>query len=354
MHRVARAARYAGGAAVATINLGRVAARSGRFAEADGLYREALEEFEQIGSRSYQLETKARLAELRVLEGRHAEALELGQDCLADEGAVGVVRVLLERMLGYAFHQARRTADALPHLAASVSLAEEVGSEYERAVSQKALADVSKDAELLATSEAALARLQQRRIAGTLPARPPTDKVELQLDDPTLTLPVYWLGRSFDPAGALPRLDLVEASVLGTVPGTGPGNAVKLDYSGSAAGHSVGVTIDLWQPDAWQRFRATLLGRLVWDSDCARKTTLRLPDGHADIFEGYGTQRPLEPPCPSRPPDRVLAHVYLHGIVAAVDMPYCFSCAAPPVSGTPYETVPGMTAIAKGLRLRPH
>jgi hypothetical protein len=192
------------------------------------------------------------------------------------------------------------------------------------------------------------ARLQQRRIAGTLPVRAPKDMVELQLDDPALRMPVYWLGRSFDPGGPLPRLDLAEASVLGT----GPGNTVKLDYVGSAGGHSVGVTIDLWRRDAWQRFRTTLLGRLVWDSSCARKTTVRLADGHADIYEGYGTQRPLEPPCPSRAPDRVLAHVYLHGVVAAVDMPYCFACAAPPVSGTPYETVAGMTAIAKGMRLR--
>jgi hypothetical protein len=192
------------------------------------------------------------------------------------------------------------------------------------------------------------ARLQQRRIAGTLAAVQSSNTVELQLDDPALKLPVYWLGRSFDPAGPLPRLDLAEASVLAT----GPGNAVKLDYGGAAGGHAVGITLDLWQPDAWQRFRATLLGRLVWDSGCARKTTLRLPDGHAEIFEGYGTRHPLDPPCPSRPPDRVLAHVYLHGVVAAVDMPYCYACAGPPVLRNPYETVAGMTAIAQGLRLR--
>ena len=159
MQRVARAARYAGGAAVATINLARVAARSGRFAEANDLYSEALAAFEEIGSRSYLLESRARLTELRVFEGRHAEALELGRACLADEGAVGVVRVLLERMVGYASHQARRGDDARPHLEASVALAQEVGSEYETAISQRALAEVSKDAGLLAESDAALARL---------------------------------------------------------------------------------------------------------------------------------------------------------------------------------------------------
>jgi hypothetical protein len=196
----------------------------------------------------------------------------------------------------------------------------------------------------------AFARLQQRRIAGTSAAvPPPMDTVELELDDPALKLPVYWLGRSFDPAGPLSKLDLAAASVVAT----GPGNSVKLDYGGVARGHAIGITLDLWQPDAWERFRQTRLGRLVWDSGCARKTTLRLPDGHAEIFQGYGTRQPLEPPCPSRPPDRVLAHVYLRGVVVAVDMPYCYGCAGPPVLRNPYETVAGMTAIAKGLRLRP-
>jgi hypothetical protein len=70
-----------------------------------------------------------------------------------------VVRALLERMVGYATHQARRPDEARPHLEASVTLAREVGSEYETAVSQRAIAEVTKDAALLAASDAALARL---------------------------------------------------------------------------------------------------------------------------------------------------------------------------------------------------
>ena len=114
----------------------------------------------------------------------------------------------------------------------------------------------------------------------------------------------------------------------------------------------VGLTLDLWTPGAWQRFRRTLLGRLVWDSPCARKTVVDLPGGHAEIFAGYGTRRPLERPCPDRPPDRVIAHVYLRGVVVAVDMPYCYACASHIGARSPYETVAGMTAIARGLRVR--
>lgn len=195
---------------------------------------------------------------------------------------------------------------------------------------------------------AAFARRQQRRIAGEAPASLTVDTVELELDDPSLALPVYWLGRSFDPAGSLPALQLSQAVTLGT----GPGDDVKMDYAGVAGGRVVGVTLDLWRPRTWARFRRTLLGRLVWDSACAKKTVVRLPNGRAEIFAGYGTRRPLRPPCPDRPPDRVVAQVYLPGVVVAVDMPYCYGCAAPPATRNPFETVAGMTEIARGLRLR--
>jgi hypothetical protein len=197
----------------------------------------------------------------------------------------------------------------------------------------------------------ALAQRQERRIDGT--ARPPrrVDTVELMLDDPALRLPVYWLGRSFDPPGPLPELMLADATLLG--PGSGPGDVLKLDYGVVAGTPSIGVTLDLWRPAAWRRFRRTLLGRLVWDSPCARKRSVRLRHGHAEIFTGYGTPRPLRPPCPGRPPDRTLAHVYLPGVVVAVDMPYCYMCAAGQPRRPPYETVAGMTAIARGLTVRP-
>ena len=194
----------------------------------------------------------------------------------------------------------------------------------------------------------ALAQQQQLRIEGK--ARPPrrVDTVEFALDDPDLKVPVYWLGRSFDPPGRLPELGLGEAFVLAS----GPGDTMKLDYGGFAGRPSADVTLDLWRPEAWGRFRRTLLGRLVWDSPCATRTSVRLRHGRAEIFEGYGTPRPLRRPCPRRAPDRTIAHVYLPGVVVAVDMPNCYMCAAAPAGRNPYETVAGMTAIARGLSLR--
>lgn len=195
----------------------------------------------------------------------------------------------------------------------------------------------------------ALARRQQRRIEGKARPAHRVDTVQLALDDPDLKVPVYWLGRFFDPPGPLPELGLGEAMLVAS----GPGDAMMLEYGGRARSRPVDVTLDLWRPEAWRRFRRTLLGRLVWDSPCASRTTVRLRNGHAEIFEGYGTPRPLRQPCPRRAPDRTVAHVYLPGVVVAVDMPYCYMCAAAPARRNPYETLAGMEAIARGLTLRP-
>lgn len=127
---------------------------------------------------------------------------------------------------------------------------------------------------------------------------------------------------------------------------------MKIDYRAGAP-RTYGLTLDLWSPARWERFRRLRIGRLVWDSPCARRTTLGLAEGRAEIFEGYSASIPLRPPCPDRPPDRVIAHVYFEGVVVAVNMPYCYTCAArPPGLADPYDSVSGMEAIARGLRLR--
>ncbi len=63
------------GIALATSNLGRVAARARRFDEALELLAEALAAFEALGSEALARETEARRAECFVLAGRYQEAL---------------------------------------------------------------------------------------------------------------------------------------------------------------------------------------------------------------------------------------------------------------------------------------
>lgn len=188
-----------------------------------------------------------------------------------------------------------------------------------------------------------LAHKQQDRLDHLTPVpRTETDDREISIDDPDLELPVYWLGREFDPAGDLPSLELVSAVSQG--PEDGPGNLVKIDYSG-------GVTLDLWTPESWARFKGTRLGRMVWSWPCTKSKMLPLAGGgKAIIYAGYAEPKPSA--CPSQPPDRYLAHVYLDGVVAAVNMPYCYMCASRGRGVDPYNSLEGMEAIVKGLRRR--
>jgi hypothetical protein len=161
---------------------------------------------------------------------------------------------------------------------------------------------------------------------------------ELQLDDPHLSLPVYWLGRSYDPPGAMPPLKLFSARVGGA----GPGQSIQLWYNG--------VTLDTWTLGAWAQFKRTRLGRLIWDSPCARKTVIEIEGGHAEIFWGYAASHVIRRPCPGQPPNRLIAHVYYDEIVVVVDMPYCYTCVA--ASSGPYATLSAMKLLVRALHAR--
>ena len=194
-----------------------------------------------------------------------------------------------------------------------------------------------------------LAARQQERLEHPTEPRPQDSRndPEIALDDPALEFPVYWLGPHFDPPGDLPPLELELASVGGS----GPGQSVQLWYR---VGGDIPdtVTLDIWEPAAWERFRRTRLGRLVWDSPCAGEEIVPVEEGRAEIFHGYGAPNAVERPCPGRPPDRVLAHVYYDDVVVAVNTPYCYECARPDPRPSPYQTVEATAEVARALRIR--
>lgn len=192
-----------------------------------------------------------------------------------------------------------------------------------------------------------LAAKQQARIRTPAAQPPGEDDRIVELDDPELTLPVYWLGTTFSHSGKLPPLELREGIRL--TPGGGPGNEVKIDYA--ATGDVYGVTLDLWDPAAWKRFKETRLGLMVWSWPCTESKEIRLAKGRAVVFAGHS--EPASKPCTNRPPDRFLAHGYFDGVVVAVNMPYCYSCASRGTGEDPYNSPAGMEAIVEGLRLRP-
>jgi hypothetical protein len=205
------------------------------------------------------------------------------------------------------------------------------------------------DLDLQKAREAAmsLARKQQARIEnGAPPPTTTTDDRDLELDNPALEIPVYWLGKEFDPAGSLPRLELYKGR---SYPGTGRseiGFNADLDYRG-------GVMLNLWKPEAWERAKSGLPGRLVWSDGCTRATEIKLPRGRAVLYAGYA--KPSNPPCPAAKPDIFLAHVFLPGVLVRVNPVLClYPCSArPPSARDPYNSRAGIEAVVRGLRLRP-
>ena len=137
--RVWRAARYQVGIAIATAQLGRVAARAGAFAEAHRLLEEALELFTGLGAEALIAETSTWLAECLVLEGRYMEALEAV--ATLPEGDP-----MVERLTGYAIVQSRAPlAQAKPHFETSLAAARAANRPYELALTLRALAETTRN-----------------------------------------------------------------------------------------------------------------------------------------------------------------------------------------------------------------
>ncbi|HMI99718.1 MAG TPA: hypothetical protein VK488_07805 [Gaiellaceae bacterium] len=196
-----------------------------------------------------------------------------------------------------------------------------------------------------------LARKQQLRIEHPLPAVTP-EKMdwELPLDDPTIDVPVYWLGRRFEPGGGLPAL-MFARSDTGTPRGFLNFTA-ELDYGAQDDRETYGVKLWVFRPDQFETFEDGVLGRIVSRAPCAKTTKLDIPGGRAVIWGGFA--KPTRPPCPNRPYDRYVAHVYLKGAVVTVNESWCIYPCGAPFRGTsdPYDTPRGLAALAKGLRVR--
>ena len=161
--RTYRAAKFPVGEALVMINLGRLAAEEGRFAEAHRYLDDARAMLEALGAESFLIEADARRAQAFVLEGRHGDVADLATTALArmrGTGELGVRSALLERLLGLAAVQARRPAEAGPHFEESLRLARSLGAEYElgRTLHAKGLTGFASEEETT-EAEAILERL---------------------------------------------------------------------------------------------------------------------------------------------------------------------------------------------------
>jgi hypothetical protein len=195
-----------------------------------------------------------------------------------------------------------------------------------------------------------LAKRQQRRIEAPSPfTAADFDDGEVGLENPALRVPVYWLGKQFGVGRGLPTIQL-ERSFSWTRRGRAYLGRVDLDYSTSPG--SLGrpweeLFISSYSRGQWRRLAAR--GRTPGVPRCdAIGLHLTLPQRQGTVFHGY--EGNLDN-CRKRGAPTWTLRVRTAGLVIiAQTSEVCALCAR---SGTgPYNSLAGMTAIARGLERR--
>jgi hypothetical protein len=196
-----------------------------------------------------------------------------------------------------------------------------------------------------------LAARQDERIRAPAPIGPrDNDDLEVPLADPRLGVPVQWLGRRFAPGRDLPPLRLAYTSGPERPEDGLPGTRAQLEYDPRRL-RTQGIVLDVWRPSQWRRVSRALSGRQLWRSPCTRTRRVSIADGHAVTYAGYA-RLPRSGNCPPRPRDSFAALAYFRRVVVAVNMPYCDRCADGDTGrSAPYNSVKGMSAAVRGLRL---
>ena len=163
-----------------------------------------------------------------------------------------------------------------------------------------------------------LARVQRAHMKQPTPyPAKERDDLLVPLENPAITLPIYWLGRSFDPGGGVDPLPLTEAFgplLEGEAP---EGTKLELWYDQGA------FHLGTWTPASWSKYVAGKLGHVLLAWHCTRKTSLAVAEGTATIYAGYGKNYGA---CPSRSPDVFAAVVERGGVVLGIGLPGCYTC----------------------------
>jgi hypothetical protein len=192
------------------------------------------------------------------------------------------------------------------------------------------------------------------------------------LEDPALPVPVYWLGRSFDPGHGLPVLKLTEVDTRSLLPGQGPGSALGIYYASDDGADRVGL--ELWPLGAWEAFQKLVGARLIW-AECSDTHELDIPGGHAVIRLGHEPTShgpeggvyvltpgvvPIATPsqtpipaiaCPKGPPDRFMAEVHYAEVVVTLQAPLGTSAQEGKPFGV-FDDEAALKQVIAGLRLR--
>jgi hypothetical protein len=195
---------------------------------------------------------------------------------------------------------------------------------------------------------AELAPLQQAHIRKpTRYTKAERSDAEVGLDDPAIDIPVYWLGRVFEPGGGLPSNALYESGFRGEpIPeetgkffAEGPYPPLEADYEN--------IRLATWTPQTWQVFANSATAKAITSWKCTRTRTVPIAGGSATIFGGYKKDYAR---CPKKAPRAFTAWVDVAGVKIVVNPP-----PAPDFIETvnPYGSFEGMEAIVGALRERP-
>ena len=179
-----------------------------------------------------------------------------------------------------------------------------------------------------------LARAQQQRIESPAPYTPAEryDR-EAGLEDPTIGVPIYWLGRTWTASR------LVGGGAVGTMVGGFPGQKLGVYYSD-------GIRLATWTPAGWDRFSKSREGRQMIGWRCTQTKKVSLAEGSATIYSAYGKDFKT---CPRKSPPRHFAVAELDNAVVAVNFLVCRTC-NPIDYDTVYNSTAGMRAVVKALR----
>jgi hypothetical protein len=182
-----------------------------------------------------------------------------------------------------------------------------------------------------------LARVQRAHMKRPMPYPPKErDDIVVPLENPAIELPIYWLGRSFDPGGGADPLPLTAAYgplLEGEAP---PGTKLELWYDNGA------LQLGTWTTESWQLYRHEKLGHELLDWKCTKTTQLPVTGGSATLYAGYDKNFSR---CPGRAPDVFAAVVEVGGVVLAMGLPTCYTC----LGGGPHRAE--LEAAVAALRL---
>ncbi|HEX5610160.1 MAG TPA: hypothetical protein VFX45_08720 [Solirubrobacterales bacterium] len=166
----------------------------------------------------------------------------------------------------------------------------------------------------------------------------------VELDDPRLRAPVYWLGAKFSPGHGFPsaRPTLAFGRTLF-------GERMR-ESPEFAIGYSSELILAGWTPAAWARFSTGKVERRDWTWHCTRSRQVRLRQGHAIVYAAYKKDYAS---CPSRPPRHYFAHAFLPGAVIGIGQSICNGDTCDPFPTPGFDSFRGMATIARGLHVRP-